>query len=336
MSKKKYIPTKKDIILVAIYLLFIIVDIIIYIVINSSVAMGYIIGGIIERIVLITLSFVGLIGVGNSSGWSILVPDFFEENLLKKRKEELHEFMDAYFKNDINFLNDYSEERIQFILTQLGITSAQLDKLRLELINMRCIPIRNMKDAEEKIKHIIRCNYPFVINQDNIDNSKLCYNKVKYFINFNDLAFDGTYALELAQIISMQISTYTDIEQIDRIIVPYDSNFLLGVEVGKIISKPIVIMRPKKGRIETAKCWDGEIKPKDRVIIIHDVLVTADQITNTLNMFPKTCEVLALYCLITRKEWDGLKIIEEKNISVHRIIDLNDNDIANIRGETDE
>lgn len=337
MSKKKYTPTKKDIILVAIYLLFIIVDVIIYIVINSSVAMGYIIGGIIERIILITLSFVGLIGIGNSSGWSILVPDFFEENLLKKRKEELHEFMDAYFKKDINFLNDYSEERIQFIMTQLGITTAQLDKLRLELINMRCIPIKNINDAKKKIECVIKSDYPIIVNQDNYDSSKLCYKRVKYFINFNDLVFIRMYALELAQIMSFLINdSITNIKSIDRIIIPHDSNFLLGVEVGKIISKPVVKMRAKQGRIETEKCWDGKLETTDRVIIIHDVLVTAEQIEHTLKMIPKTCDVLAIYCLITRKEYDGLKKIEEEGISVNRIVDLDDNDIAIIRGESNE
>lgn len=336
MSNNKYKPTKKDIILVTVYLSFVIVDVIIYIVLNSSTSISSIIGGIIERIILITLSFVGLIGVGHSSGWSILVPDFFETNLLRKRKEEIHEFIEAYFKYDINFLNDYSEERIQFIMTQLGITSTQLDKLRLELINMRCIPIKTLNDAKNKIEYIIRCDYPIVINQCNIDNSKLCYNRVKYFINFNDLVFIRSYALELAQIISFLINTYTNIKTINRIIIPHDSNFLLGIEVGKILSKPVVKMRAEKGRIETEKCWDGKIEPSDKVIIIHDVLVTSEQIIQTLNMLPKTCEVLALYCLITRKEWDGLKKIEERNISVYKVIALDDKDIATIRGENNE
>lgn len=326
-------PTKKDIIFVTVYFVFIVADIILYIIANHQISIGYIVSGIIERIILITLSFVGLIGIGHSSGWSILVPDFFEANLHKKRKEEIREFIKAFFENDINFLNDYSEERIQFIMTQLGITGKQLDKLRLELINMRCIPIKNIENAKEKIESIIKCDYPIVINQDNIDSSKLCYDKVKYFINFNDLTFLPVYAKELAQILSFLIKEKCILADIDKIVIPHDSNFLLGIEVGKRIGKPVIKIRFANGRIETEKRWDGALNPSDKVIIIHDVLVTSEQIDHTLRTLPSTCEVLALFCLIARTEWNGLEKLKENNITVHRVVDLNDKIISEIRCE---
>ena len=89
-------------------------------------------------------------------------------------------------------------------------------------------------------------------------------------------------------------------------------------------------MRQKSGRIEREKCWDGDLNNGDRVIIVHDVLVTSDQIIHTLSKLPPTCGVKGLFCFAVRKEWAGLKNLTEHSIRVERILDLNDNDIETI------
>ena len=133
--------------------------------------------------------------------------------------------------------------------------------------------------------------------------------------------------------IAFLIKEKADLNRVDRLIVPYDSNFLLGVEVSKRLGKPMVKMRFERGKIITAQPWEGQLNPTDRVIIIHDVLVKADQIIHTLEQLPRTCEVLGVYCLITRKEWKGLERLEQKGVTVEQIVCLNDNDISTIREE---
>lgn len=325
---KKYKVTAKDIILIILFIGLVVLNIIQHIIsgLNS-------VGTMIEQTILIMLSFVGLVQISLNIGWDIFVPNFYKFTLMQKNRYEIQKYLEAYFKEDVNFLHNYAKDRIRFLTTQLGVNEEQLDKIRLDLIKMRCVPLGNLENAEEKIKYIVRSNYPVIINQNEIDSSKLSYNKVQYFINFTDMMFLEDYAREFSSILAFLISEKCNLLEIDKLVIPYDSNFLLGVEVGKRLGKPVVKMRSEKGKIEAEKCWEGNLDTNDKVIIIHDVLVTGNQIIKTLNRLPETCQVRELYCLIARKEWKGIEQLKQKNISVHRIMDLDDNDIRIIRGD---
>lgn len=325
----KYKMTCKDIFHVVVFGGLVILNMIQHIKQNEFVSAGM----IIEQTILIILSYVGLVDISSHIGWSIFVPDFFVVSQDQKRKEEVHSCLNEYFKNDINYIQDYDQERMNYLISQLGISVSQLDKICLDLIRMRCMPLKSLNDAKKKINFLVTGDYPIVINQEKIDSSKVCYNKVKYYINITDIMFSQDYAREISSILAFLITEKLDLKTIDKIIIPHDSNFLLGVEVGKCLGKSVVKMRAKKGKIEAEKCWEGNLSPSDKVIIVHDVLVTADQIIETLNRLPSTCSVSELYCLIVRKEWGGIETLEQKNITVHRIIDLDDNDIRSIRGD---
>lgn len=324
-----YKITPKDIIIVILFCLIVITNII-----SNVLTQGFTsVGVLIEETILIMLSFVGLIEIASYCNWHILVPDFFTYYHKKERKTEIQTYMMEYFKDDIKFMHDYSEERIQFILSQMGITVSQLEEIRLSIIKMRCMPLKTLDDATKKIEYYIKSDYPMVITQKDIDAAKLCYHDVNYYINFTDSMFLPEYAQEIASLLSFLIKEKVDLNRVDRLIVPYDSNFLLGVEVSRRLGKPMVKMRADKGKIITAQPWEGQLNSNDRVIIVHDVLVRADQIIHTLNQLPQTCEVLGVYCLITRKEWDGLQRLKRLGINVEQIICLDDEAISKIREE---
>lgn len=290
------------------------------------------IGGIIEQTLLIMLSFVSLVDIASYANWSILVPDFFEFLKKKKYLKDVQFYIEAYVKEDINFLQDYSQEKIGFIMSQLGITKSQLDEIRLELIKMRCLPLKNLYDAKEKIKSLATSGYPIIIDQNTIDSSKICYNKVQYYINTMDIMFIPDYASELSAVLAFLIAEkMDDISKIDKLIIPYDSNFLLGVEVGKKLGKSVVKMRYKKGKIETEKIWDGNLDITDRIIIIHDVLVSGDQIIDTINKIPESCTILGFFCLIVRKEWNGREKLIKRGLSCYEVIEIDDKDIRDLR-----
>lgn len=217
-------------------------------------------------------------------------------------------------------------------MAQLGVNKEQMDTIRLNLIKMRCMPLKDLKDAREKVKCLVTESYPVMINQNEIDSSKLSYRAVQYYMNFTDMMFLEDYARELTSILALLIEEEAPLSDVDKLIVPHDSNFLLGAEVGKRLGKPVVKMRLKQGKIETEKRWEGNLKPDDKVLIIHDILVSGDQIADTLNTLPATCQVLGLYCIVVRKEGaEKSRRIREK-IPVHRIIELGDEDIRAIRG----
>ena len=319
----------KDIAIVLVYLALVIFDVLLYL--TSPQPSG---GGIVERIILITLCYVGLIDVSHAIGWSIFVPSFYENYADKKQREAVWSCIERYFDEEICFIKEYSKERIQYIMAQLGVTKKQFDKLQRDLIKMRGIQIKNYDDAREKIESTLKCDYPIVVRQDSIPVNNRSYDKVKYFINYNVLAFvNREYIRELASILVFLIKNESNIEVIDKIVVPHDSNFLLGLEVGAILAKPVVKMRIDKGRIEVNKPWDGSLEEGDRVIIVHDVMVTGDQIEHAIIRLPLTCEKLGVYCLIDRKECDGKGAVEKKGVAVHSIIELGDDDIRELRGE---
>jgi len=327
--KPKQKPTPKDRRIVLLFIILVILNIVRHIVYSGFDS----IGTMIEQTILLMLSFVGLIEISDLIGWNFFVPDFFIYEKKQKSKEEAQNYLREIFNEDINFIREYDQVRIDYLLSQLGISIEQLDQIRIDLITMRCIPLRDIEDAKKKLEYLAKCDYPIVIDQRKMDNSKLSYTKVDYFINLVDIMFVRQYARELASILSFLVKENANLPSIDNIIVPYDSNFLLGVEVGKRLGKPVVKVRKEDGRIETEKRWEGNLKTSDRVIIIHDVLVTAEQIIESTMLIPETCHIIGLYCLVVRKEWDGLVKLMHKGIPVHRIIDLDDNDIRILRGE---
>lgn len=325
----RYKITKKDIILLLIFGVLVVINICSYIYKNGFEYVG----GMIEQTLLIMLSFVTLVDIASYVNWNILVPDFFAYIKEKKHIKDVQVCIEAYIKEDINFLQDYRQERISFIISQLGISKDQLDKIRLELIKMRCIPLKHLDDAKEKMKCLFISDYPILIDQDKIDSSKICYNKVKFYINIMDIMFIPDYASELSSILAFLIAEKVELSTIDKLIIPHDSNFLLGVEVGKKLGKSVVKMRSRKGKIETEKIWDGNLHLTDKVIIIHDVLVSGEQIIDTINKLPDSCAIKGFFCLITRKEWDGKRKLMEKGLSCYEVIEIDDDDIRELRKE---
>lgn len=209
-------------------------------------------------------------------------------------------------------------------------------KLRLELIRMRSLPLRNLKDAESKIKEFIRSGYePFnsfsrnsaVVNLKEIDSAKRTYNNVDYFLNFHDAMYSAEYFADFVRVMHLLICEKIGVDNFDTIAIPYDSNVILGVEVAKLFGKPVVKMRKDRGKLEIDHLWDGEFSNGNRVLIVHDVLVSGEQIIHTKNHIPSRCEIVALCCLATRKDVNGLEVLQRENVRVERVIDLSDAEI---------
>ncbi len=289
---------------------------------------------LLDAVAPVAFSFVGLLEILNLLGLTIFVPDFMLRKQREERMEEVRACMQDYYDQEQNFLRDYSDEKIGYILTNLNISANQLDEIRMNLVEMRCLPLRNSEDAKQKlIKYISQGEKPLVIRQDHVDSAKLTHGQVNYYINFVDAMFLPGYCEEIGSILAVYITELlknNTIKAFDKVVIPWDSNFLLGLEVGKRLGCPIVKIRYEKGRIEENKCYDGTFQPQDRVLIVHDVLVSADQILHAMEKIPNTCEIVGVCCLIERKEWkdlEGRKKIQQKT---HSLLPLEDTDIQKI------
>lgn len=323
----------KDIIIIGVFLILVVVNII-----SNIVLHGYSgVSSLIEQTILIVLSFIGLIEFADFCHWKIFVPDFYIDNREKAHEKEIETCISSFFDNDSKFVNDYDEESKRLFLSQVGITTEQLDRIRMDLIKMRCLPLQTLENAKKKVELFLKNGYPLIIDQNKIDAAKLAYNKVRYFINFTDAMFLPEYAREISSLLTFLImEEEPDLKSVTRLVIPFDSNFLLGVEVSKHLGKPIVKMRTKTGKVEREKPWEGQLNATDKVIIIHDVLVSADQIIDAVDKLSSKCKckILGVYCLVTRKEWKGAIRLEERGIRVHQIICLDDDDIRNIRADS--
>lgn len=249
---------------------------------------------------------------------------------------------DEYFRHEINFIKNYANERTNHVLAQLKLNDSQFSKLRLELIRMRSLPLRNLKDAESKIKEFIRSGYePFnsfsrnsaVVNLKEIDSAKRTYNNVDYFLNFHDAMYSAEYFADFVRVMHLLICEKIGVDNFDTIAIPYDSNVILGVEVAKLFGKPVVKMRKDRGKLEIDHLWDGEFSNGNRVLIVHDVLVSGEQIIHTKNHIPSRCEIVALCCLATRKDVNGLEVLQRENVRVERVIDLSDAEIESLMNQ---
>lgn len=237
---------------------------------------------------------------------------------------------------------NYANERTNHVLAQLKLNDSQFSKLRLELIRMRSLPLRNLKDAESKIKEFIRSGYePFnsfsrnsaVVNLKEIDSAKRTYNNVDYFLNFHDAMYSAEYFADFVRVMHLLICEKIGVDNFDTIAIPYDSNVILGVEVAKLFGKPVVKMRKDRGKLEIDHLWDGEFSNGNRVLIVHDVLVSGEQIIHTKNHIPSRCEIVALCCLATRKDVNGLEVLQRENVRVERVIDLSDAEIESLMNQ---
>lgn len=245
-------------------------------------------------------------------------------------------------RHEINFIKNYANERTNHVLAQLKLNDSQFSKLRLELIRMRSLPLRNLKDAESKIKEFIRSGYePFnsfsrnsaVVNLKEIDSAKRTYNNVDYFLNFHDAMYSAEYFADFVRVMHLLICEKIGVDNFDTIAIPYDSNVILGVEVAKLFGKPVVKMRKDRGKLEIDHLWDGEFSNGNRVLIVHDVLVSGEQIIHTKNHIPSRCEIVALCCLATRKDVNGLEVLQRENVRVERVIDLSDAEIESLMNQ---
>lgn len=337
--------TKKDIIILCVFATLAIIHIVYELSHNELTSVN----SLIEDVILLLLSFVGLIEIFQYVKWDIVVPDFILSKNKQKEEEELSRYtqkavehlgdaiinksLDMYFNKEVNFLKDYSDEKVEFIMSQLGINSYQLESICLELVKMRCLPLKDLEDAKDKVFQFIKCGKPMVIDLKSIDPAKRTYKDVNYYLNFNDAMYIDDSCREFAQIMNLLICEKIGLDKFDRLVIPYDSNIILGVEVGKLLGKPVVKMRYDKGRVEVNSKWDGIFKPKEKLLIIHDVLVSGAQITHTINNIPTSCTIIGLCCIVSREEGTGKKILQENNIPLQQVVILSDNDIKKILSE---
>ena len=169
----------------------------------------------------------------------------------------------------------------------------------------------------------------FIIDQTKIPIKQRIYPHVNYFINLYTALYDSDLCADVGNIMASYIiwcfsSTDFRYADIDYIVVPYGSNLLLGLEVGRCLQKPVIAIQ-EKPRIQKNNCWDGNYKRKaggtNHIIIVHDVLVSGRRIYQSVEKLPSDSYIVdGVYCLI---QYDHSKHHPEEDLKRHGIHNIN-------------
>ena len=288
----------------------------------------------LSDIIIVLLALVTWIEVSRVFNLSIFVPDFYINEIKSQHNEMAKNAINQYIEYDRSYIKQYDMDRIRFFMSQLELTRDQYDDIQLQLIKMQTSPHGRIGEARKKMEELIKCDKSIVVKQSEFSQGDLTYDKVGYFLNLIDLMFDPRYSKQITGIFYTLIMDVlkNDLQKIKKykIVVPYDSNFLLSVHLGDKLKIPVVRMRNGDGKIMREQRWDGVLNPMDKLIMIHDVLVSGEQVTHALDNLPKTCAVDHFFCLVSRKEFDGCAVLKERGLTVHALLEMDDNDIARL------
>ena len=321
-----------------------------------NLALKDIVTDVLEQTILLFGAFIGVLSIFQSKGWDNLVPSFMlkkqeekQKKLIQEAVEELElpecisktsaqsarESVDQFYKNELGYIRANADVRTTYILSLLGITAEKYEYLQQEIIKMRGMPLVNLDDARNKLRKYLALGEPYIydVKKMQIPQADLKYNEYRYFINFNTIMFLPEMQREFSAIMKKLICDNIKPSEFDKIIVPYDSNLVLGYVVGSALSKPVVHMRPAEGRIDRVKPWDGELNDGDKAIIVHDVLVSATQINHVYDHVLQTVEIKGVFCLVTRTDQSakGKEILAENKRRLYQVLETDDNAITVLR-----
>lgn len=244
------------------------------------------------------------------------------------------ELLEVYFKKDLAFVKSNQQSRTDYILEKLRLTQPGYEKALDCLTRLRAMPLANTQDAIDRIEHILR-KMPGIVILQAENPSDRTYKQVQFYLDFVSSMREDEYGKEIAETFAQYIMLdlqELNIKNVTKVVIPADSNFLLGFKVGQSLGYPQVIMRNSNGRIFKDHPWDGELKRSDKVIIVHDVLVSGEQVVSAMKKIKHFgAEIVAVYCIVKRSEHSGeKKVCSESNgtCKVRAMLALNDKIIS--------
>lgn len=294
----------------------------------------------IGALAFILFGIVGMYEFAYTNGLRRILPPFYLKFREERDERTAKAMMKTYYEQDINFIQQYEAERANRILQALGLKEKQFHHIQYELVRARSLPEDSQEEMKKKLKQLIY-QKDFIVDQSEIPIDKRCYPDVNYFINLYTALYDSQLCTNVGNIFAAFIAlsinnSRNSLADIDYIVVPYGSNLLLGLETGKKLAKPVVVIQ-EQPRILNDCPWDGNYEPKpgckNRIIIIHDVLVTGKRIYESIEKLPAdTYSVEGLYCLIRYKHNKFQPTDELHKHSINNIHCLIQTDEATLKG----
>lgn len=285
----------------------------------------------IGAVAFILFGIVGVYEYAYSNGLHAILPHYYKK-LRKRRDEQIAEtMMKTYYEQDIDFIQQYEQERAGHLLQALGINETQFQHIRYELVRARVMPANTEEQLAEKLQKIIFNinSKDFIVDQTKVAPCNRVYSDVNYFINLYTALYDPQLCTSVGRIMASYImlrwkANHRDLSDIDYIVIPYGGNLLLGLEVGKLLQKPVIAVQ-EHARILKEELWDGNYicRPghTNHIIVLNDVLVSGKRIYESVQRLrPDTYIVEGVYFLI---QYDHKTFRPKDELKAHGLENVN-------------
>lgn len=298
----------------------------------------------IGAVAFVLFGLVGIYEFSYANGVLPLVPPFYVRFKEKRDEKMASKMMELYYKNNIEFIREYEEERIGFVLQSLGLDEGQFHNISYEIVKARVMPEKTEEELAGKLKAMI-CQKKYIIDQSRIPICDRVYRAVGYYLNLYTALYDPKLCGEIGRIMASYILLCLEkdkvaIRDIDYLIVPSGGNLLLGLEVGKILRKKVIAVLDQE-RIRRGEFWDGQYDCRpgraNNVIVLNDVLVSGGRIYESVERLPPhTYVVQGLFCLVeyVHENHQARDRLKEHNIDpVHCLMKTTEEDLEKVCAE---
>jgi len=203
----------------------------------------------------------------------------YVEELLANDPPRLARLIEGFFVSEHDFIRKYREVSVELVLSQLGLTQQRFSSLRPEILRLISAPAMTAEQREASLQDI--CASALVrINTKEL--KEPIYREVEVYLDFVDVMFDPQMGSYLGDLLAQDIRSRLAPEQLEQMVLvaPTKGNVLLAYYAGQKLGRPVVFARPSP-RLRRHQYWDGNLPPGAPAAIIHDVLVSGDQLIET-------------------------------------------------------
>ena len=263
----------------------------------------------------------------------------------EKERKEILNVINEYINNNKYFFMSNTNEYISYILTAMGLKHGQLDNIFSSVDELRKANavIKTKTDMERMIDSLLM-NPKIILDLTKSDpNRKVIYPGLRFYIDLTDNMNINPIRTQVIAILNYYIETILSeqnlsIRDINRIVIPTESNVIMGIELADLLGIEPVIMHNKRRRIYEDQYWDGSLPATSRVLIVHDVIYSGDNIVECINRLPKSCAIVGVISIANRTDKSaklgskiGKGLIEETGVKVYSAMDVNDDYLMELR-----
>ena len=264
----------------------------------------------------------------------------------EKERKQILNVINEYINSNKLFFRSNTNEYINYILTAIGLKHGQLNNIFTATEDLRKsnAVIKNKADMERMIEGLL-VNPKILLDLTKSDpNRKVIISGLKFYVDFTDNMNYNPIMAQVIAILQYYIETVLSeqnlsIRDINRIVIPTESNVPMGLELSHILGIEPVLMHFKRRRIYEDQYWDGSLPATSKLLIVHDVIYSGDNIVDCIHHLPKTCSIIGVISLVNRTDKNkqlgkktGKGLIEETGVKVYSAIEVNDDYLMELSG----